>query len=410
MKKSAFFKLAASSFILGATMAGCSSTGFGTRTAAIKAGDPAMTADKAPDSDKAGKAIASAEAAVAASPNDGSYRSLLGQAYLNAGRFASAQASFEDAITLGHADARTVIGLAMVQIAGGRNEEARALLDQHMDVLPAADYGLAMALAGDTDEALRILSAEARQPGATAKVRQNFAYSLALAGHWRESKLIASQDLGPAEAARRMTEWAVLARPGAKAQQVASILGVAPAADAGMPVRLALQQPSAPAEFAQAAIPAPEPETMIPPAPAADTQIAMAPAAAPAPAFVPVAVPAIVPLQKRQAAPLHQAAPASGYVVQLGAFSSVEGVNRAWASLSGRYRHVQQFASLSNRAQVKGRTFHRLALSGFASRGEAEKLCASLKARGSTCFVRNINADAARWVSRDMMKLATRTS
>src|SRR3546814_18206797 len=64
---------------------------------------------------------------------------------------------------LGHADAQTVIGLAMVKIARGKSNDARAVLEQHMEIVPASDYGFAMALAGDTEEGLRILSAEARQ-------------------------------------------------------------------------------------------------------------------------------------------------------------------------------------------------------------------------------------------------------
>src|SRR3546814_9442887 len=107
-----------------------------------------------------------------------------------------------------------------------------------MEIVPASDYGFAMALAGDTEEGLRILSAEARQLDATARTRQNLAYTLALAGRWRESKMVASQDLSPEDAGKRVGEWAVLARPGAEVQQVAQLMGVTPQADPGQPIRL----------------------------------------------------------------------------------------------------------------------------------------------------------------------------
>src|SRR3546814_3982712 len=71
----------------------------------------------------------------------------------------------------------------------------------------------------------------ARQLDATARTRQNLAYTLALAGRWRESKMVASQDLSPQDAGKRVGEWAVLARPGAEAQQVAQLMGVTPQAD-----------------------------------------------------------------------------------------------------------------------------------------------------------------------------------
>lgn len=400
MKKSVFFKLAGSSLILGATMAGCAGAGGGARSASALDAGQAGAAERALQADTAEKAVAGAEAAVSVSPNDGRYRSLLGQAYLSAGRFASAESSFQDAITLGHVDARTVIGLAMSEIAGGKEEDARALLGVHMDAVPAADYGLAMALAGDTEEGLRVLLGEARQTDATAKVRQNLAYTLALAGRWRESKLVASQDLSPADAAKRIAEWAVLARPGGKAQQVAHLMGVTPQADPGMPVRLALGQTQEPAPMAAAETLAPE--SFADSAPIPETHVALASGEAPAPAFVPAPVP--------QARKVATVMPASGYIVQLGAFSSAEGVNRAWRSISGRYRNVQGFTTLANRAQVKGQVFHRLALSGFDSRTEAEKVCASLKAKGSGCFVRNIGGETNRWVSRDAMQLAARKS
>jgi Flp pilus assembly protein TadD len=410
MKRSAFFKFAASSLILGATMAGCASTGSGTHGAADagQAGKLAASAERALAQDEGAKAILSAEAAVAASPNDPQYRALLGQAYLSGGRFASAETAFEDAMTLGQADARTVIGLAMVRTASGRGSAARDLLTQHMDVVPATDYGLAMALAGDTDEGLRVLWAEARQPDASAKVRQNLAYTLALAGRWREAKLIASQDISPAEAGKRVAEWAVLARPGAKAQQVAQLMGVTPQADPGLPVALALNAAPAPVEMAAA------PELVPPTYQAAPTPIEdfadVAPVAEPVrPAFAmiqPIPVSAVAtPSPKATVRP----GASGGYVVQLGAFSSAEGADQAWRKISSQYQNVRNLSPIANKAEVKGRTFHRIAVSGFDSLNDATRLCSSLKAKGSQCFVRRVDgAAASRWVSREKGKLATR--
>jgi Flp pilus assembly protein TadD len=412
MKRTAYFKFAACSFILGATMAGCASTGSGTQDAAAldagQAGTLAANAERALARDEGAKAVLSAEAAVATSPNDPQYRALLGQAYLSDGRFASAETAFEDALTLGQADARTVIGLAMVRTASGRSSAARDLLAAHMDVVPATDYGLAMALAGDTEEGLRILWAEARQPGASAKVRQNLAYTLALAGRWRESKLIASQDLSPAEAGKRVGEWAVLARPGAKAQQVAHLMGVTPQADPGLPVALALHAAPAPVEMAAVPELVP-PAYMAAPAPI-EHFTGVAPVAQPVrPAFamiqpIPAATPSATS-QKAQVRPVKS----GGYVVQLGAFSSAEGADQAWRKISSRYQNVRNFGPIANKAQVKGHIYHRIAVSGFDSLDEAKRLCAGLKANGSHCFVRRIDdATATRWVSRDKGPLSTR--
>lgn len=402
MKRSAFFKLAASSLILGATMAGCASTGMGTREAAAPRGGSQAATDGI-------RAVLSAEAAVSANPDDAEHRALLGQAYLANGRFASAETSFEDAMSLGQADARTVIGLAMTKIAGGRSRAARDLLRDNMEMIPAVDYGLAMALSGDTDEGLRILWAESRQPDATAKVRQNLAYTLALAGRWREAKLIASQDLSPAEAARRITEWAYLARPGARMQQVAALIGVTPQADPGLPVALALNAAPPPVDMAKAAEPAPLASFPDAPVPIASFVEPKPTGGSAKPAFAmiqPIPLPA-----SAKAAAEHKpslARTGSNYVVQLGAFSRADGVDQAWRKLAGRYRNIRSLQSVIHKTQIKGRTFHRLAVTGFDRLAEAERLCAGLKAKGAPCFVRKIdNAGATQWVSREMRQSAS---
>src|SRR3546814_8195358 len=62
--------------------------------------------------------------------------------------------------------------------------------------------------------------------------------------------MVASQDLSPEDAGKRVGEWAVLARPGAEVQQVAQLMGVTPQADPGQPIRLALGDVTAPAQMA----------------------------------------------------------------------------------------------------------------------------------------------------------------
>ncbi|WP_204349818.1 hypothetical protein, partial [Klebsiella pneumoniae] len=65
------------------------------------------------------------------------------------------------------------------------------------DMIPAADRGLAYALAGDPVKAVEILGPAARAEDATAKTRQNLALALALSGRWAEAKQVASVDVAP---------------------------------------------------------------------------------------------------------------------------------------------------------------------------------------------------------------------
>ncbi|MFN5781255.1 MAG: tetratricopeptide repeat protein, partial [Novosphingobium sp.] len=95
------------------------------------------------------KAIELAEAMVAASPREPAYRALLAHAYLKAGRFQSASATFDDAMKLGDNSAMTALGLALSYSAAGRNRDAVAILDDWRDAIPVADLGLALALAGE---------------------------------------------------------------------------------------------------------------------------------------------------------------------------------------------------------------------------------------------------------------------
>ena len=78
-------------------------------------------AEKALEKGKVAKAIRYAEEAVQAEPSNGSYRALLGTAYLEAGRYNSAAQCFADALKLGDTDTRTVLSYALTTTATGNN-------------------------------------------------------------------------------------------------------------------------------------------------------------------------------------------------------------------------------------------------------------------------------------------------
>lgn len=201
-------------------------------------------------------AIARAEHAVLLDGADGERRALLGTAYLRAGRFNSAAQAFADALALRQADAATVLHLTLAQIAGGHHDAALATLSNHAALLPAADHGLALALAGQPVTAVEVLMAAMRVPGADARTRQNLALALALAGEWPDAYFLVGLDLQPAQARQRILDWMRFARPTGPADQVAALLKVTPApADPGLPVALALRD-AAPAAAQASSAPA----------------------------------------------------------------------------------------------------------------------------------------------------------
>ncbi len=226
--------------------------------------DNAEKAEAALAKENADKAVSYAERAVVESPRDPEMRVLLGQAYLKAGRMVSARDSLAAAVELGDASPRTALMLALAQAGSGENRLAVGTINMQGSAIPAADRGLALALAGETARGVEIISADIRAGNNTPKSRQNLAYAFALDGRWREARAMAAQDVPAGELGDRMTEWASTARPDLYAQRVAALMGAEAVADTGMPQHLALSN-SAPA-MPQAA---PAPQMAAAPAPAA---------------------------------------------------------------------------------------------------------------------------------------------
>ena len=144
---------------------------------------------------KPDRAILIAEQAVTATPRESALRAVLAQAYLKAGRFEAAATTFEDAIELGDDSARTALGLSLAHAGCGRDQDALAILDQHRDKIPAEDFGLALALSGETGRGVAVLTDALRAGPTTPKLRQNLAYAYALDGRWAEARLMAQQDV-----------------------------------------------------------------------------------------------------------------------------------------------------------------------------------------------------------------------
>ncbi len=256
MKRDMILKLAASTMMVSMTLTGCGPFGGGSvassssKPATVKDGAKyAKKAQKALSKGQNEKAIAFAERSVAGVGTDPETHALLGQAYLSAGRFASAERSFKDAMELGKNDTRTILSLALTQLGQGKADQAKRLVQSNRQYIPTADYGLALALAGDAGSAVAVLEQAIRSADVTGRTRQNLGLAYALDGRWKEAKLMAMQDMTPSTVDSRMMQWAQMARPGAYQVRVASLLNVTPIAnDLGQPVRLALNAaPAAPA-------------------------------------------------------------------------------------------------------------------------------------------------------------------
>ena len=422
-----------------------SNIGIATRAqSAIEAGDFAT-------------AVSLAERAVGNTPNDAGFRTVLGAAYFGSGRFASAESAYRDSLSLMPNQPQVVLKLALVTIAQGKNDAALALLEQSRSFLDPADYGLAVALAGQPQVAVAALEAAARETGADARVRQNLALAHALSGDWGQAREIASQDMAADQVDARIQQWMTFAKPAHASDQVASLTGITPAAsDPGQPVRLALAQPKSDVRLAEAAPVAVAP--VAEPTPPMIEQVAAAPEPAPAPYVAPepqpqpvaVAEPAPAPVVVAAASPVaaveqvreiaaavaapivahraaakpHRVAAAiakpglsprassfndsglavrhasfarpsgnSNSVVQLGAYASRANVSLAWSRVAAKYPALRGYKPGTARFDGPAGTVYRLSISGFASQGHAQNLCSALKNKGGVCFVRTVAGD-----------------
>lgn len=379
------------------------------------------------------KAIELAEAAVAANPRDPSYRTLLGQAYFKAGRFDSAATTYNDAMKLGDNSSRTALGLALANVAIGRNREAVAILDDWRDAIPGSDLGLALALAGETSRGVAIMADALRAGDTSAKLRQNLAYAYALDGHWREARVMAAQDLPADQLDKRLSDWAANAQPEASKARIAALIRAPLRDDPGQPRMLALggespaqeqlaaetgaikqvaaagELPALGAAPAPVAAPAPAesatalaqyapvdaPATAAEPAPAPAPQ-AFAAAFTPEPAAsAPVAAPAkpartlatsVKTLHRPGLRPRTASIAAKGsHAVQFGSFSSQQGARRAWGIYAAKNPELRKFRMQITQATVHGKQFWRVAAAGIDQRG-ASGLCSTVKGRGGVCF------------------------
>ncbi|MBI1196641.1 MAG: SPOR domain-containing protein [Phenylobacterium sp.] len=173
-------------------------------------------------------------------------------------------------------------------------------------------------------------------------------------------------------------------------------------AESGQPMEVGQPKFAPPPEQPQARPTTPVVTTAAPPAKATTTaQTAEAlrpaiPAAAPPPAAKAEApAPKAAPVAKAEAPAPAPAKPApakpaaGGAVVQIGALSSTALADRAWSDAvaiapglaAGKGKSIEKI-------EKNGGSLYRTAVTGFASRADAQAFCDKLKAAGKACFVR----------------------
>lgn len=453
MKRNTILKLAISAAIVAIPTSGCATftnkiTGVSNPADAgvEKAAKWAAKAEKHLASGKVDKSVSYAEKAVEADFNNSAYRATLARGYIAQGRFLSAERTLQDVLDLGQNDPRTVVSLALLRTSQGKTASAISMLDSYRDILPVGDYGLALAVAGDNQRAVNTLEDGVRNAN-SSQMRQNLALAYALNGQWREARVMAGQDLNGTQVNQNIQKWVLYARPDAYQERVVGLLGVRPAADNGQPVRLALNsrnnidlaslQPAqsdlpnnaafnggelpaigpaptskniaAPKSLVDNLFAAKEDNVEIKPSiksvdlpasrasvnkseeAAADRFIFEKPASNAASKPVKSNPPAKLAVADTKSVPTLRTADGGTYMVQLGAFSSVQNANQAWDKFTAKYNVLKPFESGSLAVKANGKTLYRLSAMGFGNKESASTVCDSIKAKGGSCIVRKDN-------------------
>ena len=416
-------RLAVTTALAGTALAGC------TGKVAPTASASSAKAQIALKQGKGEKAVRHAEAAVLATPRDAAARVLLGNAYLEDGRFYSAATTFSDALALGDTSPRTVISLALAQTGMGDRATAITTLDSWEAAIDPVDFGLAVALAGQPERGVHILATAIRGGQNTAKSRQNLAYAYAMSGRWREARLMAAYDVPAGQLGDRMSEWGALAQPANARVRVAHLLGVEMSDDAGQPSLLALSNHPSIEQLAANAMadravafdaPAFAPATELPavshidaaPLDLAESAVADAGlveggtvvgktrfvggeivqklphsyARADEPRAAPRNRTARTAAAQQTPAPAPQVAIGRGeYNIQLGSYFSVADAQAAWAKFQRDYPELRDADRAITKARVNGKIYYRVAATGYA-RDSAQAMCSSVKGKGGGCI------------------------
>ncbi len=270
------------------------------------------------------------------------------------------------------------------------------------------NLGLSLALSGHGAEAVEYLGPLATGQGATPKIREDYAAALVAAGRDDEARQVLAIDLPPDQVQQAMDGFSALIAnsiqnpapppPPPPTQPVLTTPAVSATPEpTAAPVPLV--PPPAVAPTPVAAPPAaPTPAPAAPPAPVSSNPNAAYTGPSPIPGAIssstpgPVATPPASPAPAQAAAITASApvptSPAGSIAVQLGALNSPSAAQSQWSKVSRAAPALFQGKSPDIQvAEVKGQTFYRLRVSGFADTVDAARFCGEVSSAGYACTV-----------------------
>lgn len=300
------------------------------------------------------------------------------------GDYARAVAQWRPLAQAGDADAEFNLGQAY-KLGRGVPADSAAALEWFRKAAVQGhnraedNYGLLLFQQGHRQEAMPYLqrSAERGEPRAQYLVGTALFNGDYLAKNWVRAYALINRSAasGVSQAADTLRKMDGFLSDSERKQGLA--LAARMAADGKGPAEDSAPRPAAKPEAPARLATAPK---LPPPHPTPIRTVPVPPAAHSAPAKPPVPAPKpIKPLPATKAE-----APSAAWRIQLGAFGEKSRAEHQWKALSGSVKGL----SGKRPALEKAGAMTRLLAGPFASRAEAEKLCAAVRASGGACFVK----------------------
>jgi D-alanyl-D-alanine carboxypeptidase len=383
----------------------------------------------------AAAAIPLAERALDTAPSDMKATRVLAEATLMTGDPIKSESLFRTLVASDESSAGAKAGLGLSLLAQQRGTEAQSVLRDAAKLNPPiavlSNIAFALTLAGAPNDAVALLEPMISNPQSTPKMRQNLAFALVAANKRARAFEVAGYDLDGVSAARQVAVWTdqvhlpmatqitqlaglkvVDASAYAKATPtVGGQVKMASVSPSSTPVIFAENQVDQPVVRAEDIVVATEVNSSIPevaiaetktevtitkPTPVAKTQLAKVKV---------LAAKSVAPVQtasfSSDVAPLVAGAPkvitkvvtsvrkVEGWLVQVAAVKA--STAKAIASVQREYRNLFGKSANVRLIQVsKGsETFQRVFVGQLQTRASAQSYCSKLRAKGTSCLVRN---------------------
>ena len=318
---------------------------------------------------------------------------------------AAAEKAFLAAVAAdpGNAAAWSDIGVArdlQGNFKGAVGPYQKSILINPGSTATVVDLGLSLAISGHGPEALQYLGPLATSQEATPKIREDYAVALIASGEDERARDILAVDLPPDQVQQAMDGFSALisnsiqqlpAPPPPRATQ--PIVATPPVSEAPVPPTT-----SAPAAAEADTVSAPHVvEAKTVPVPASVQHMAAVPLTTntlepkadtgPVVPYVADTGGAPVPVQQL-AAPAARTSASGTVAVQLGALDSVDAAKVQWNQISAAAPSLFHDKSPDiSEAVVKGKTYYRLRVDGFANQLDAARFCGEVSAAGDACTV-----------------------